>query len=105
LCAAVFGVTSITGAALGGTALMLLPVLQSDHPSIAGLMFMVLAVGAILLAKDPNGLANQLFKLGRSLERRIAPSIRANLPTLPCPGAGPDDELADEPEGVPARAY
>jgi branched-chain amino acid transport system permease protein len=105
LCAAVFGVTSVTGAVLGGTALMLLPVLQSDHPSIAGLMFMVLAVGAILLAKDPNGLANQLFKLGRSLERRIAPSIRANLPTLPCPGAGPDDELADEPEGVPARAY
>jgi branched-chain amino acid transport system permease protein len=109
LCAAVFGVTSITGAALGGTALMLLPVLQSDHPSIAGLMFMVLAVGAILLAKDPNGLANQLFKLGRLLGRRIGPSIRANLPTLPGPEDGSPDEPVDEPvderQGVPAHAH
>ncbi len=107
LCAAVFGVTSVTGAALGGTALMLLPVLQSDHPSIAGLMFMVLAVGAILLAKDPNGLANQLFKLGRLLERRIGPTVRANLPTLPGPGAGTDDglDVVDEPQGVPAHAH
>jgi branched-chain amino acid transport system permease protein len=111
LCAAVFGVTSITGAVLGGVALMLLPVLQSDHPSIAGLMFMVLAVGAILLAKDPNGLANQLFKLGRLLERRIGPSIRANLPSLTGPWDGPGDgrddglDLVDEPEGVPAHAH
>jgi branched-chain amino acid transport system permease protein len=110
LCAAVFGVTSITGAALGGVALMLLPVLQSDHPSIGGLLFMVLAIGAILLAKDPNGLANQLFKLGRLAERRIGPSIRANLPTLP---GSADDGLQEkpdpgplpEPEGVPAHAH
>ena len=105
LCAAVFGVTSVTGAVLGGAALMLLPVLQSDHPSIAGLMFMVLAGGAILLAKDPNGLANQLFKLGRLLERRVAPRIRANLPTLPGSGPGGNvDEPADEPRATPGSA-
>jgi branched-chain amino acid transport system permease protein len=108
LCAAVFGVTSITGAVLGGVALMLLPVLQSDHPSIAGLLFVVLAVGAVLLAKDPNGLANQLFKLGRLLERRISPRIRAKLPTLPGPrdgGAEPETQPSNESTGVPAHAH
>jgi branched-chain amino acid transport system permease protein len=113
LCATVFGVTSVTGAVLGGVALMILPVLRSDHPSVAGLLFIVLAVGAVLLAKDPNGLANHLFKLGRFLERRIAPAIRANLPTLP--GSAADDvngvegvdELqdVDEAEGVPVHAH
>ncbi len=39
LLAVVFGVTSVTGATLGGIGLMLLPVMQSDHPSIAGLIF------------------------------------------------------------------
>jgi len=117
LCAAVFGVTSITGAVLGGTALMLLPVLQADHASIGGLLFVVLAVGAVLLARDPNGLANQLFKLGRWLEGQIAPRIRANLPSLPGSGGEPRDREADqlEPsgaktevtasEGVPAHAH
>jgi len=107
LCAAVFGVTSVTGAVLGGIALMWLPVLRSDHPSAAGLLFVVLAVGAVLLAKDPNGLASQLFKVGRWLERRIAPAIRANLPRLPG-GGGPDDAEpleVDESEGVPAHAH
>jgi branched-chain amino acid transport system permease protein len=109
LCAAVFGVTSVTGAVLGGVALMLLPVLQSDHPSVAGLLFVVLAVGAVLLARDPNGLANQLFKLGRWAERRVAPTIRANLPTLP--GDRDDAEAeglaaeSEQAEGVPAHAH
>jgi branched-chain amino acid transport system permease protein len=114
LCAAVFGVTSITGAVLGGVALMLLPVLQSNHPSVGGLLFVVLAVGAVLLAKDPNGLANQLFKLGHLLERRVTRRIRANLPTLPGSSAGPTEtELPEqvsvvsgaEAEGVPAHAH
>jgi branched-chain amino acid transport system permease protein len=110
LCATVFGVTSVTGAVLGGVALMLLPVLRADNPSVAGLLFVVLAVGAVLLAKDPNGLANLLFKAGRLLEDRISPAIRANLPMLP--GGGPDgadeaDDVVDvvESEEVPAHAH
>jgi branched-chain amino acid transport system permease protein len=112
LCATVFGVTSVTGAVLGGLALMELPVLRSDHPSVAGLLFVVLAIGAVLLAKDPNGLASQLFKLGRRLQARLAPAIRANLPTLPGPGndGDPGEPSTDEatlsvPEGVPAHAH
>ncbi len=86
LLAVVFGVTSVTGAALGGIGLMMLPVLQADYPQIAGLFFVVIAVGAILLARDPNGLANQLFRLGHLLDRRFGNRIRERIPVLPVPG-------------------
>lgn len=103
LFAAVFGVTSVTGAVLGGTAMMLLPELQAGHPGVSGMFFVVIAVGAILLAREPNGLAVQLFRLGRWLEARIAPAVRSRLPRLP----GPDtpDRAAPEPERVPAHAH
>lgn len=65
LFAVVAGVTSVTGAALGGTGLMLLPVLQSYYPGLAGLMFAVIGFGAVALGRDPNGLANLLFVGGR----------------------------------------
>ena len=71
LLAVVFGVTSVTGAALGGIGLMLLPVLQSSRPELAGLVFAVLGFGAVALGRDPNGLANLLFGLGRRLDRRL----------------------------------
>jgi branched-chain amino acid transport system permease protein len=86
LLAVVFGVTSVTGAALGGIGLMMLPVLQADYPGIAGLFFVIIAVGAILLAKDPNGLANQIFRLGNMLDRRFGNRIRERIPVLPVPG-------------------
>ena len=65
LLAVVFGVTSVTGAALGGLGLMLLPVMQSDHPDIAGLIFAIIGFGAVLLGRDPNGLANHMFRISR----------------------------------------
>ena len=86
LLAVVFGVTSVTGAALGGVGLMMMPVLQADYPGIAGLFFVVIAVGAILLARDPNGLANQLFRLGNLLDRRYGTRVRERIPVLPVPG-------------------
>ena len=83
LLAVVFGVTSVTGAALGGIALMLLPVMQSDNPSIAGLIFAIIGVGAVLLGRDPNGLANRLFSLGRWLQGQVVPRLQERLPALP----------------------
>ena len=65
---------------------MMLPVLQADYPGVAGLFFVVIAVGAILLARDPNGLANQLFRLGHVLDRRFGNRIRERIPVLPVPG-------------------
>ena len=115
LFAAVFGVTSITGAVLGGVAMMALPELQSSYPSVGGLLFVVVAVGAILLAREPNGLAVFMFRVGRWVERRIAPTIRANLPTFP--GAAGEEttddaldadvtsETSEDSEGVPAHAH
>jgi branched-chain amino acid transport system permease protein len=95
LLAVVLGVTSVTGAVLGGTGLMLLPVMQSDHPGVAGLIFAVLGFGAVALGRDPNGLSNRLFVLGRYADRRF--SLRDRLPTL---GSGPaprDDGTVDVP--------
>jgi branched-chain amino acid transport system permease protein len=114
LFAVVLGVTSVTGAVLGGVALTALPELQANYPSVGGLFYVAIAIFAILLAKDPNGISGYLFRLGRWAQARIAPSIRANLPTLP--GAGGNDE-PDETvvaagvqagtldEGVPAHAH
>ena len=75
----VFGVTSVTGAVLGGTGLMLMPVLQSDHPGLAGLIFAVIGFGAVALGRDPNGLSNRIFALGRLADRRLALSDRLSL--------------------------
>jgi branched-chain amino acid transport system permease protein len=92
LLAVVFGVTSVTGAALGGTGLMLMPVLQSDHPGLAGLIFAVIGFGAVALGRDPNGLANRIFALGRWVDRRLR--LRERLPLLgPRPGAQVDGSV------------
>ncbi|GAA3521896.1 hypothetical protein GCM10022234_17370 [Aeromicrobium panaciterrae] len=95
LMAVVWGVTSVTGAALGGIFMMYLPVAQSDNPSIAGLLFVLLGVGAVILARDPNGLANLLFKLPGWLEDDVYPAIARRLPALSLPrrSRGDDDDL------------
>jgi len=83
LLAVVFGVTSITGAVLGGTGLMLLPVLSSGDPQLGGLLFAIIGFGAVFAGRDPNGLANLLFRTGRVLERRVAPLVLGRIPDLP----------------------
>jgi branched-chain amino acid transport system permease protein len=65
LLAVVCGVTSATGALLGGFLLMLLPVVQASFPALGGLVFLVIGFGAVSLGRDPNGLANLGFKIGR----------------------------------------
>jgi branched-chain amino acid transport system permease protein len=71
LLAVVCGVTSMTGALLGGVLLMLLPVLQSQFPTLGGLEFLIIGIGAVSLGRDPNGLANLIFGAGRSIIRRV----------------------------------
>lgn len=86
LLAGIWGVTSVTGAALGGAGLVVFQN-ATGNATIGGLAFVVLGAGAVLLSRDPNGLANQLFKLGRLLERRLGPALRERIPVLPA-GAG-----------------
>jgi len=71
LLAVVAGVTTVSGAFLGGVLLMLLPVLQATFPSAAGLVFLVVGFGAIMLGRDPNGLANLFYRTVRT----VAPQI------------------------------
>lgn len=100
LLAVVCGVTSVTGAALGGVGLMLLPVLQSSRPELAGVVFAVLGFGAVALGRDPNGLANQLFRLGHLLDRRFGDRVRSAVPLLPLPR---DRVARDEDSDIPLK--
>ena len=98
LLAVVCGVTSVTGAAIGGVGFMLLPVLQSNYPGLAGLAFVVIGFGAVALGRDPNGIANLLFALGRKVEGRLWPAVADRVPSLPSiPLSGLRRE--DEPVG------
>jgi len=82
LVAVIWGVTSVTGAAIGGAFLMYLPVAQSDHPNIAGLLFALLGFGAVVLGRDPNGLANKMFGFNAWVTDRLYPALAARYPGM-----------------------
>jgi branched-chain amino acid transport system permease protein len=74
LLAVVAGVTSVTGAAVGGMTLMLLPVVASEFPALGGLVFLCIGVASLGLGRDPNGVVSRLFRLrraGRSREHTV----------------------------------
>ncbi|HUR14529.1 MAG TPA: ABC transporter permease [Mycobacteriales bacterium] len=86
LFAAVAGLTSVSGALVGGLFYGTLPILADRYPSEAPLAYVVLLGGILALGGNPNGLVHQLFALGR----RLRPAL---------PGASP--RSADEAdEGV-----
>ena len=62
LFAAVGGITTVTGALLGGALFALLPLVQSEQPELAGLVFAAVAAGAIGLGRQPNGLAGLFYE-------------------------------------------
>jgi branched-chain amino acid transport system permease protein len=67
LFAYVGGITTVTGALMGGLLFAALPFVQSRYPEYSGLVFAVVAVGAVALGKQPNGLAGLLYSVtGRS---------------------------------------
>ena len=87
----------MTGAALGGVGLMLLPVFQSSNPSLAGAIFAVIGFGAVALGRDPNGLANLLFGLGRRLDDRFGVAVCTRIPLLGAARAAGDDGSVEVP--------
>jgi branched-chain amino acid transport system permease protein len=96
LLAVVAGVTTVSGAFVGGVLLMLLPVVQATVPKLSGLVFLVIAVGAILLARDPNGLVNVFYKGARRLEPRFPlPPMLRNRARVRVPDAS---EIESVPE-------
>jgi len=77
---------------------MMLPVLQSSYPGIAGLAFVVIGFGAVALGRDPNGLANLAFGLGRRLAVVAGPVLADRIPRLPgLPGQAGSQDAADAP--------
>ncbi len=62
-------------------------------------MFAVLGFGAVVLGRDPNGLANLLFGLGRRSWTQFAPKLPGQLHRCAA-----SDSAYDEPEEVPAHA-
>jgi branched-chain amino acid transport system permease protein len=62
LFAVVGGVTTVTGAFLGGALFALLPFIQSEYPDQGGLVFAAVAVAVVALGKQPNGLAGMLYE-------------------------------------------
>ena len=84
LLAVVCGVTSVTGALVGGVLLMLLPLTQSQYPALSGVVFLIIGFGAVGLGRDPNGLANQLFRAGEAVRSRL-PKRRHSAPATAAP--------------------
>ncbi len=72
LFAVVGGVTTISGAFLGGVLFALLPYVQSHHPDLAGLVFAGIAAVAISLGRQPNGLAGIVVSWLHLLRRPAA---------------------------------
>src|SRR3546814_12722845 len=57
LFAVVGGITTVAGALFGGLLFAALPLVQSEAPQLAGLVFAAIAVPALALGQQPNGLA------------------------------------------------
>jgi branched-chain amino acid transport system permease protein len=71
LMAVIGGITTASGALLGGMLYALLPVLQEKLPALGGVVFLVTGAVAVSLGRNPNGLAFFISdRLGRYLPYR-----------------------------------
>ena len=104
LLAVVCGVTTVTGALLGGFGLMLLPQIQSGNQAVGGVVLLVIGIAAMTLGREPNGLVSLVAGHGRGLLERSGrvPPPRP-LPAIESdPGPG-DDDREGAKEGVGSR--
>jgi branched-chain amino acid transport system permease protein len=99
------GVTTVTGALLGGSLFALLPFIASRYPDYQALPFAVIAFGAIALGRQPNGLAGLFFEWAHGGRRNATAGSSSSQPTatLPAgdlPGAG--EPIVEGPVHAPA---
>ncbi|MBA2281110.1 MAG: ABC transporter permease [Acidimicrobiia bacterium] len=107
LFAVVGGVTTATGALLGGILFSLFPLIESKWPEYAGVPFVVVAVVAVGLGRQPNGLAGILFDRFERVRRpRRADAGAAAAPSgdgvVREPGPGPATITKEAASAVPA---
>ena len=85
LFAVVGGVTTVSGALLGGALFALLPFVQSEQPDLAGLVFAAVAAVAIVLGRQPTawpGSSPRPSAAGSAGSRwRNAPDTTPSTPT------------------------
>jgi branched-chain amino acid transport system permease protein len=99
LFAVVGGITTVTGALLGGLLFAALPLVQSKEPNLAGLVFATIAVTAVALGKQPNGMAGLLYG---AFGRRPAPAPA--MRDTPATAAASDPAPTRRPELADAVA-
>ena len=101
LLAVVGGITSVTGALLGGLLLGMGPALgDMAGGSVAGMENLLIGLLAILVARDPNGIAGALFRLGRT--RRGDDLAEPDAEQAPAAEAAEADDGAEEVSPVGA---
>ena len=71
LMATIGGITTVSGAFLGGMFLGVFPVVQSHIPSIPSLTYLGAGLGAMTIARSPNGLVSQFSGLVDRFRRRV----------------------------------
>lgn len=65
LLAVVGGITSVSGALIGGLLLGMSPALQESLPALGGLINLLIGIAAVSLGRNPNGIAGVLFNTAR----------------------------------------
>jgi branched-chain amino acid transport system permease protein len=66
------GVSTVTGALFGGTAVAMFPTLQDHVPSIPQLSYLLTGLAAVSIGRDPDGVGGQVSRLGERLRARAA---------------------------------
>ena len=94
LLAVLGGITTASGALIGGLAFAFLGVLQAHVPSIGGLTFLLTGLGAVSIGRNPNGIS---FMISQRL-RKLFPNLITE------PAALPEPVFDEEVERVAASA-
>ncbi|MEX2459171.1 MAG: ABC transporter permease [Actinomycetota bacterium] len=96
LLAVIGGITTVSGALLGGAAFATLPILQSYIPQVAGLTPLLIGAAAISVGRQPNGIA---FQISEGV-RKLLPSERRSTTAGSSTQADPGPRERDHEEEV-----
>jgi branched-chain amino acid transport system permease protein len=103
LFAVVGGITTVSGAFIGGALFALLPYVQSKQPELAGLVFAGVAAVAIGLGRQPNGLAGILVeRVDRFLGRNRPSGAVVDTTTPAAPSSPSSVPITQEVAGATA---
>ncbi|MGZ4205497.1 MAG: hypothetical protein ACXVES_09580, partial [Actinomycetota bacterium] len=82
LLAVIGGITSTSGALIGGLSFALLGVLQEKVPSIGGITFLLTGLGAVSVGMNPNGVSFAISQRFRDVFGSRAPAPSEQPPVF-----------------------